>query len=236
MASFILGLASLVCVCVSAVPGVICGIIGLSNVSKSNGRLKGRGLAILGIVLSLLLTVVGAAGWMAAMSKQFATSPLWQEVFGAGKGLFLGKTKGQEIATALRSYTHSHDGRLPASLDELVAAGTLDAAALAHPVDGTPGFWELLAPGVVLADLPRHTVIARSGPVHLQDQAWEFVIHANLTVHQVEVPGLDMSAGLEIEAEDIDIDADADIDIDIDADAPADEGILIPEPAEVPER
>ena len=52
VASLILGLASCVLVCFTAIPGLILGIMGLSDINRSQGRIGGKGLAIFGIVLS----------------------------------------------------------------------------------------------------------------------------------------------------------------------------------------
>ena len=52
IASLILGLASFLLVCFTAIPGLILGIMGLSDIKRSNGRVGGKGLAIFGIVLS----------------------------------------------------------------------------------------------------------------------------------------------------------------------------------------
>jgi len=179
LASFILGLASLLCLCVTALPGLICGFVGLSAIGKSNGQLKGKGLAVMGIVLSLVLTVVGAAGYTAFGGKQLANNPFWQEIFGAGKAMIEGAANGQLISAALKAHADANDGRLPGSMDELVTSGGLEADTLKHPVDGSSGFWTLTQPFAVLADLPARTVIARGGPISVQDEFLEIVIYAN---------------------------------------------------------
>ena len=52
VASLILGLLSIIGMCFTGIPGLILGIMGLSDVSKGGGRVGGKGLAIGGIVLS----------------------------------------------------------------------------------------------------------------------------------------------------------------------------------------
>ena len=52
IASLVLGLASCVLVCFTAIPGLILGIMGLGDINRSQGRIGGKGLAIFGIVLS----------------------------------------------------------------------------------------------------------------------------------------------------------------------------------------
>jgi hypothetical protein len=188
VASLVLGAFSLFCSCFTALPGVICGFVALSHIGKSNGRLKGRGLAILGIVLSLLLTVVGAVMFMVSGSKKLAEIPELREVFGALPTMTEASTQALEIAAALKAHANANDGRLPATLDELVTAGRIDAATLQHPADQSPGFWRLEPPdGTRLADLPPKTVVVRSAPIKVVDQRLEMVIFANGEVKPQEV-------------------------------------------------
>jgi len=49
--SFVLALIGLFTFMITALPALICGIVSLVKIGKSNGRLKGTGLAITGIVL-----------------------------------------------------------------------------------------------------------------------------------------------------------------------------------------
>lgn len=49
--SLVLGIVSFVGMCFTGIPGVILGIMALGDISKSGGRMKGKGLAIAGIVL-----------------------------------------------------------------------------------------------------------------------------------------------------------------------------------------
>ena len=58
VASLICGIASFCLSFITAVPGLILGIISLSQISSSNGRLGGRGMAITGIICSVMGTVV----------------------------------------------------------------------------------------------------------------------------------------------------------------------------------
>lgn len=51
-ASLVLGIVSFFGACFTGIPGLILGIMGLGDISKSGGRLQGKGMAIAGIVLS----------------------------------------------------------------------------------------------------------------------------------------------------------------------------------------
>jgi uncharacterized paraquat-inducible protein A len=55
--SFVLSLFGLFTFMVTAMPAIICGIVSLVKISKSNGRLKGKGYAITGIVLPFVYAV-----------------------------------------------------------------------------------------------------------------------------------------------------------------------------------
>lgn len=40
--------------CVAAGPALVCGLVGLVTISESNGRLKGRGFAVVGVVMGVV--------------------------------------------------------------------------------------------------------------------------------------------------------------------------------------
>jgi prepilin-type processing-associated H-X9-DG protein len=54
IASLVLGLSSFFCCLFTAIPAVILGILGLNEISASQGRVKGRGMAISGLVTGVL--------------------------------------------------------------------------------------------------------------------------------------------------------------------------------------
>ena len=55
--SLVFGILSLLFSCLTGIVGLICGIVALVNIGNSEGRLKGSGLAISGIVLSCVLSL-----------------------------------------------------------------------------------------------------------------------------------------------------------------------------------
>jgi hypothetical protein len=57
VASLVLGLASFLLLCMTGVPAIIFGILGLSEVGRRPGRVGGRGLAIAGIVMGVIGTL-----------------------------------------------------------------------------------------------------------------------------------------------------------------------------------
>ena len=54
IASLVLGALSIFGMCLTGIPGLILGIMGLGDVNRSGGRVGGKGMAIFGIVLSSL--------------------------------------------------------------------------------------------------------------------------------------------------------------------------------------
>jgi Domain of unknown function (DUF4190) len=195
VASLILGCLSLICFCFTAIPGLICGIVGLSNIGRSNGQLKGKGLAILGIILSLALSAINAIGLAVIGSKQMATNPAFKEIFGTTMGMIQASMNATHLVTALKAHASANGGKLPASLDELVATGAIDTSMLNHPTDGTPGFWKLEQPGgTVLGDLPARTVIVRSAPFTANNESLEIVIYADGKVEPRPISPLETTA------------------------------------------
>ena len=55
--SFVLGILSIAVGFITAIPALVFGIVGLVNVNQSKGQLKGAGLAIAGIIISLFAMV-----------------------------------------------------------------------------------------------------------------------------------------------------------------------------------
>lgn len=60
IAAFVMGLLSMTCILwpFLALPAIVCGIVGLVKISKSNGQLKGTGFAVTGLVIPAVLTFI----------------------------------------------------------------------------------------------------------------------------------------------------------------------------------
>jgi prepilin-type processing-associated H-X9-DG protein len=61
IASLVLGILSFFCSIFAAIPAVILGAMGLSDIGKSKGRLEGKGMAIAGIALGSVGSLLGIA-------------------------------------------------------------------------------------------------------------------------------------------------------------------------------
>ena len=64
VASLVLGIAALVTLNLTAVPGLILGIFALDKIKKNPEALKGRGLAIAGIVVSSVFCAILLLNWL----------------------------------------------------------------------------------------------------------------------------------------------------------------------------
>jgi Domain of unknown function (DUF4190) len=182
--SLILGLLSAFCCCISGVPGLILGIVALVNIGKSQGRLKGNGLALAGILLSCLLTVANSG---VIWSMQKSTNPKireffdkFGEVFQIGQKMTKGTMQAQQIATALQGYISSHNGELPPDLQTLAAENLLEAANLDSPLGGDgAAFWDLTQAGKKHADLAPDDIVVKGGPMTVMGQQFYIVVRAD---------------------------------------------------------
>lgn len=69
IASLVLGLLSLVLMFLTSIPAIICGVVALIHISNSRGRLTGKGLAISGIVVGVLFTLLLPAILLPALAR-----------------------------------------------------------------------------------------------------------------------------------------------------------------------
>lgn len=61
IASLVLGITAAIFSCLTAVPGIVLGVMALIEIRRSEETVKGRRLALAGIAASLLLGTLGAA-------------------------------------------------------------------------------------------------------------------------------------------------------------------------------
>ncbi len=79
VASLVLGLLSLSCCGITALPGLILGLVAISDINRSGGRLEGRGLAVAGIAVSAVMLAVCAVCvlWVIFVSLANAEAVHW---------------------------------------------------------------------------------------------------------------------------------------------------------------
>jgi prepilin-type processing-associated H-X9-DG protein len=99
--SLILGILSFCVPVLLSIPALILGIVGLVAINKSNGRLRGQGLAIAGIILGALVTIAAPIVFLFALPKMRDAADR-----------ITSRTRMQTIGLAFQLY-HSDNGRFP---------------------------------------------------------------------------------------------------------------------------
>ncbi|MHC4288227.1 MAG: DUF4190 domain-containing protein, partial [Planctomycetota bacterium] len=106
IAAFVMGILSMFCSIFMAIPAILCGIIALVKIGKSDGRLKGNGFAVAGItvpaIVIFLITPILLAILIPAIS---APKHISQRVV-CGINL-----KG--LSTAMMVYMNDYDDKCP---------------------------------------------------------------------------------------------------------------------------
>ena len=126
IASFILGLLSFV-TCVSGIPAVICGHLSHSEIRRSNGTLKGGGLATAGLVtgylsIAIVFLVVAAA----------IVIPVYNSAYSAANAT-VSLAQAKRLAVQCQAYASDHGGKFPSLLEDLVPDYIQDNRGLADP-------------------------------------------------------------------------------------------------------
>jgi len=118
VASLILGVLSLCSAGLTAILGLILGIVALARIGSSGGRLRGRGLAIGGIgtsVLGLLLGLMVCGVLVALMAVADRGTGRAEFEMHVRTGPAPGRMAAavDQMLDASRAYADAHDGRLP---------------------------------------------------------------------------------------------------------------------------
>jgi len=101
-AALILTIISIFTLGLTALPAFICGIVGVINIEKSGGSLKGKGYAVMGLFAPVTLVLLMLAILMPALSK---VRPMAMRVQCA-ENL-------NDIDAAMMLYVYNNDGKLP---------------------------------------------------------------------------------------------------------------------------
>lgn len=104
-ASLVLGILSPLTCLITALPAVICGIIGLVKISSSKGRLKGIGFAVTGIALPIIVLPVFAMALAVAMPFLTGVKHLAQRKLCAQNM--------KQISLAIMLYAEDYEGEFP---------------------------------------------------------------------------------------------------------------------------
>ena len=106
IASLVMGILSLFCSIFMAIPAIICGIIALVKISKSNGQLKGNGFAVAGITVPVVVMVV-----ILPMMLAILMPALGKVKHIAQRTVCVTNLKG--LGTAMMVYANDYDDMLP---------------------------------------------------------------------------------------------------------------------------
>lgn len=144
IAALVLGIIS-VLTCgglgLGAIAAIACGHMAVSRIGKSGGLLSGRGMAVAGLIMGYVSIVLVGVSVIASLSM--ASLGKMGERGQAVKGINLAR----QLSVAVKLYAAGKEGRYPATLEELVAAGALtqegldEARSFKVPAwQGAPGF------------------------------------------------------------------------------------------------
>jgi hypothetical protein len=75
VASLVLAISSLVAVFITGIPAIVLGVLAIVDIRRSRGRLQGMTLAVIGIVVGAILSVLYVPFWLALVIP--LTRPLW---------------------------------------------------------------------------------------------------------------------------------------------------------------
>lgn len=106
IASFVLGILSFCTFYITAIPAIILGIVALVKIAHSNGRLKGNGFAIPGIVVPIV------AGLFMLPLMLGITLPAVARVKYQAQRMTCG-TNMRSLSIAMRMYADDHDDKFP---------------------------------------------------------------------------------------------------------------------------
>ncbi len=121
---------------VGAIAAIVCGHLALSSIGKSGGLLGGRGMALSGLIMGYV-SIVGMGVMMMVAVSGSAMSKM------AEKGqITKGISTARQLAIGIRLYAADHEGKYPATLEELVAAGTLEKKILDDAEGFKPVSWQ----------------------------------------------------------------------------------------------
>ena len=188
VASLVLGIISLV-TCglgsIFAIPGIICGHLALSRIRQSGGAMGGRGMALAGLIMSyvapvLMIVAIFASMGMGAIGKVSERAEITK-----------GMAMARQVAVAARLYAADHEGKYPATLEELISSGALDDQGILLKIasfkpagwQGAPGF-EYRGLGMKDSD-PGNKVLLIS---NRQDRTEKRIVVTNDSAAQLQKP------------------------------------------------
>jgi zinc protease len=181
MTSLTLGLASLLAIFITGIPAIVLGILAILDIRQSKGQLTGRALAVCGIVMGAILSVVYVPIWIAlaipltqmlranpsAHSVLAPTAPVIEsEQLENGLTVILRPVQGTPNAAVLVLYSvgGDHDPAGQSGLAHLIEHIYVTAAAGTTPVRTADEFMQKYPAGWNAQTGDRYTVFATVFP------------------------------------------------------------------------
>ncbi len=156
--SLILGCASLLCSVFTGIPAAICGVIAMKKIKASNGTMGGHGLALAGLIIGVIMSVLAP---VIAILAGIAM-PAFSQVQANAK-MSAATVKARSIHVTMIQHASENDGKLPATLDEMVPLlGGDDTLLEGPPPEKDKTFFTLVHPGEKLDDLPAQEPVLTS--------------------------------------------------------------------------
>jgi hypothetical protein len=161
--ALVLGVTTLLCSLFTALPSIILGFISMGKIKRSGGTLKGRGLALAGVIVSLAILLLQGSVLILVALK-------------AKEGVHIGlcSVKVASLTQACSQYARAHEDTLPSSLDELKPylgdmAG-MDLFACPAQKDASAASYEIVGAGqkVDWQKASETPVIRETGTRHMQ--------------------------------------------------------------------
>ena len=112
IASIVLGIAGLCTVGLTGIVGIILGIIALKKIGRSGGQVAGRGLAIGGLVASIITLLLGAIFVAASFFLWIGGSRAWQTASVTSQRMIM-QSRIAMLCQATRGYAAENEDRFP---------------------------------------------------------------------------------------------------------------------------
>lgn len=123
IAALVIGIVSLI-TCgllgVGALAAIICGHVALSKIAASQGTLKGRGMAMTGLIMGYVSIALVVVSILASLAV-----PTFTRIQERGEMTKV-VSEGKQLITACKLYAADNNGIMPDNLEQLVTAGILE--------------------------------------------------------------------------------------------------------------
>lgn len=134
VASFVLGILSIITAGLTAIPAIISGHAARGKILRSNGQFGGGGLAIGGLTMGYVGLVILAS---VAGAVMFQKGNILDQVGNVAAKECVAHE--QEIGRACRAYAADHKGNFPQKLEDLVPQYLQDKTVFRCPMMSGPG-------------------------------------------------------------------------------------------------